>query len=306
MPGDLRSDNPRSDDLRSFNKYRGEILSALLDKYEGSSFFKTGTSPTRRIMLKLYDGGVSDFPAYDIEKSETRERINRAVLALHEANLVSYQWMKGEDRHILAKVWLNFENIAAAYTLLNRRPANDIADEVCLELLDTLAKVKSGWIQGFLKDSYEYISGKRSIGRTHRIPANREERQNLLRALTFTDSMGDTELLERVFSIQCFGDSKIFESGVKKRFLEIIRRYADFDDDSADEELLRFAGISRYPEQFDFRGPLRINFNPKTVDFSPLSSGASLNSGDLKRGVLQLPPDLTRIISIENRANYID
>ncbi|MDR1900560.1 MAG: DUF2220 domain-containing protein [Treponema sp.] len=310
-------------------RYQGEILSRLLDKYERSGCYKNQTAPARRIMLKLYDGGLSDFPPYDIEKPETRERINRSVLALHGQGLVFYQWMRGEENHILARVWLNAENAAAAYAFINRRPSGDIAEEVCAELREARQTVSSPWIRNFFDDSLQAISRRRSVGKGGVVPAEREARRDLLRALVFADSRlfsgpGESELLERVFSIRCFGDSKKFETGVKNRFLEILRRYADFDDDAAgsDEELLRFAGITRYPEQFEFRGPLTLSFaavsnavgddTVKTdgvgtgVDFSPLIFGASVNSTDLKRGALSLPPDLTRILSIENRANYID
>jgi hypothetical protein len=302
------------------DKYEGEILSLLLDKYEAGTYFKRGLKPVRRIMLKLYDGGTSDYPAYDIEKQEQRERINRAVLALCGRGLILYEWMKGEAGHLIARVWLNPENIDGAYAFLGRQPADDAADEVCLEILDVLDKVTSGWIRRFLEESYEAISRRRMVGRGGpgcRMPRGQEERRDLFRALLFADSLGETEILERVFSIRCFGDSKKFETGVKKYFPEIIRQYADWDDDAGEEELLRFAGIARYPQRFEFRGPLSIQFgseNPErngrtdrqSLDFFPLLYGASLNSLDLKRGKLRIASDLSRVLTIENYANYID
>ncbi|MDR0641490.1 MAG: DUF2220 domain-containing protein [Treponema sp.] len=300
-------------------KYEKEILSLLLDKYEAGSYFKRGVKPARRIMLKFYDGGISDYPAYDIEKPKQREQINRAVLALGETGLIFYEWMKGEAGHLIARVWLNFERIDKAYAFLGRRPANDIADEVCLEILDALEGIKNGWIRRFLEESYEAISRRRAASRGgagNRIPGSREERQDLFRSLRFVDSLGETEMLERVFSIRCFGDSKKFESGVKKRLLDIIRHYADWDDDAGEDELLRFAGIARYPQQFEFRGPLSINFDSdldragaacrQSLDFSPLIYGASLNSLDLRRGILRLVPELSRVLTVENQANYVD
>ncbi|MDR2029470.1 MAG: DUF2220 domain-containing protein [Treponema sp.] len=298
-------------------KYEEEILSRLLDKYEAGSHFRRGVEPVRRIMLKFYDGGASDYPPYDIEKPEQRERINRAVLALGEDNLVFYEWMKGEAGHFIARVWLNLENRDKAYAFLGRRPANDIADELCLEILDVLEEVKNGWIRRFLEESCEALSRRRAAGRGgpgNRIPLGREERQDLFRALRFIDALGETEMLERVFSIGCFGDSKKFEAGIKKRLLDIIRRYADWDDDTSEDELLRFAGIVRYPQQFEFRGPLSISFEPgrdgaapgQSLDFSPLIHGASLNSLDLSRGTLRLAPGVRRVLTVENQANYVD
>jgi hypothetical protein len=302
------------------DKYGREILSLLLDKYEAGTYFKRGLKPVRRIMLKLYDGGVSDYPAYDIEKQEQKERINRAVLTLCGNGLVFYEWMKEEEGHLISRVWLNPKNIGGAYTFLDRRPADDVADEVCLEILDVLDKVTSGWIRRFLEESYEAISRRRRVGRGGlgcRMPRSQEERRDLFRALLFADSLGETEMLERVFSIRCFGDSKKFETSVKKCFLDIIRQYVGWDDDAGEEELLRFAGIARYPQQFEFRGPLSIQFgseNPEqkgrtdrqSIDFFPLRYGASLNSLDLKRGKLRVASNLNRVLTIENHANYFD
>ncbi|KUO70318.1 MAG: hypothetical protein APF81_06780, partial [Desulfosporosinus sp. BRH_c37] len=102
------------------DKIQRQLLSALLDKYERSSFFREGTQPTRRIMLKLYDNGQSDFPQYDIEQSEKRVLVNRVVSSMAEKRLVFYQWMKGEENHIIAQIWLNIENLPMAYESVGR------------------------------------------------------------------------------------------------------------------------------------------------------------------------------------------
>ncbi len=93
------------------DKIQKNILWALLDKYERSSFFRDEKLPTRRILLKLYDGGKSDFPYYDSEKSERRISVNRVVVELAKLDLLSFEWMKGERDHIIAKVWLNTDRL---------------------------------------------------------------------------------------------------------------------------------------------------------------------------------------------------
>ncbi|MDR2149387.1 MAG: DUF2220 domain-containing protein [Spirochaetaceae bacterium] len=301
------------------NKHEKEILSRLLDKYEAGSHFKKGEKPARRIMLKLYDSGVSDYPAYDIENAEQVERINRAVFALHEEALVFYAWMQGEQDHFIARLWLNLENLDKAYRFLNRQPADHIAAEVCCEIGTVLETVKTGWIRRFLTESVEAISDRRVVGRGgpgNRMPGTREERQDLCRALCFIDSLGETEMLERVFSLRCFGDSKKFETGVKKRILDILKYYTDWDGTAGEDELLRFAGIVRYPQRFEFRGPLSLSFAPdlsqggtderRSLDFSLLVNGASFNSLDFRRGTIHLAPETSRILTIENQANYVD
>jgi hypothetical protein len=288
-----------------------EIISLLLDAYERSRFFKTGAAPTRRIKIRLYDSGSSNYPRYNIENHEDRNEINRAALHLAQKDLVAVRWMKGEEGHIIAQLSLNTETpaaIMAAYAFLGRKPKNAQAGEISAEIHALLEDIESPWIRRFLEDCNENLAKNRSLGK--RSPDG-AERENLFRALRFIDAHRDKEeLLERVFSIRCFGNSKIFETAIKKRLLDILRRYTG-EDDSTDEELLAFAGIVRYPEHFEFRGPLVLrlddsndNGNGESIDFSPLRYGASLSTLDFARGRLELPARLDRILSIENKANY--
>lgn len=305
-----------------------ELLSLLLDAYERSRFFKTGGIPSRRIRIRLYDSGASDYPRYNIENAETRNEVNRAALGLAKKGLVSIRWMKGEEHHIIAQVSLTIGNtdnsggnndnrdgvestggIAAAYAFLGRKPKNTLADEVIAEVEALLAETEGMWIRRFLEDCRDSLAKNRALtgGKSAgRLPLDSTERENLFRALRFIDTQRDTqELLERVFSVRCFGNSKTFETSVKNRLLEIIRRYAGFEDGGTDEELLAFAGIVRYPEQFAFRGPLTLRLDDGgRLDFSPFRYGASLCSLDFMRGKVELPAHLDRILSIENKANY--
>jgi hypothetical protein len=284
-----------------------ELLSMLLDKYEGSAAFKTGAVPSRRIKLRLYDSGLIEYRRYNIEDDGTRREINRAVLDLAEKGLARIRWMKGQENHIIAQVSLNTDTagaIAAAYSFLGRKPKSDLAGEIHGEASELLIRIKTPWMRRFLEDCQESLERNRAP--PGRLPADSGERKHLFRALRFIDEQPENaEVLERVFSIRCFGNSKIFETAVRKRLLEIIRHYSDCDDDGSDEELLAFAGIARYPEVFEFRGPLRVCFEAGAVDFSPLWHGASLSSTDFKRGRLEFPSRLERLLSIENKANYI-
>jgi hypothetical protein len=296
------------------DKYQKELLSILLDKYETSSFYKTGVKPSRRIMLRLYGSESVDYPQYNIEKYEMREQINQAIIDLYEKDIIGYEWMKGEDGHIMSRIWLKIDNVDKVYVFLKRKSANELTNKVCQELQVIMGKVSTGWIKAFIEDCYAVFSEQKRPDKLNRyinqLWTDEVERNDLFQALLFIDSLKETELLERVFSIRCFGNSKKFEQKIKKRLLDIIKNYSDCDDDSTDEELLRFAGIMRYPQQFEFRGSLSIIFKDESqqhiIDFSPFISGASINSLDIKRGTVILNPGIKSIISIENWANYYD
>ncbi|MDP4093954.1 MAG: DUF2220 family protein [Bacillota bacterium] len=286
------------------DKIQKSILWALLDKYERSSFFRDEKQPTRRILLKFYDDGKSDFPYYDIEKSERRISVNRAVVELSELGLLSFEWMKGECDHIIAKVWLNTDKLEFAYKIAGRKSKGDVVDEICVELLDMHEQVSSPWIKTFFYDAYTAVSKRRSI--VSSIPADKEERNHLFKAICAIDNLNNTELTERVFSLQCFGDSKKFEMVARSRIISILRKYLDCDDDTRDEDILRQVGIVKYPEQFEFCGKVSLVIEAEVVDFSLLRFGSSISISDLARGNLLISPYVKRILTIENRANYIE
>lgn len=106
--------------------------------------------------------------------------------------------------------------------------------------------------------------------------------------------------------MQCFGDSKEFEKTVKARLLGILRKYLDSDENAEDEDLLKQIGIVRYPEQFEFCGNVKLLLECSVINFSCLQCGGSICLPDLIRGEFVIPPEVERILSIENRANYVN
>ena len=281
-----------------------KIINVLLDKYERSSLFTSGNQYPRRIMLNFYNGGRCDFPLYDIEKSDQRISVNQAVIDLSKKELIYYEWMKGEYDHIIARVWLNTDNLSLAYQTAARNPKGDIIDKICMEIAGVQNQVKSSWAIRFLQDAHAAIVKKRSL--VSAIPGNAVERELLLKAILVIDRMSNTECLERVFSLQTFGNSKTFERVVKSRILSILRKYLEIDDDTANEDLLKQIGIVKYPEQFEFCGKLSVSLNSGVVDFSHLRSGGMIFSSDLSLGSISVDPSVESVITIENRANYID
>lgn len=284
--------------------YRKMVLNALIDRYERSSAFRTGSPSVRRIMLKLYDNGQSEFSLYDIEQSERRIEINQAVEELGRLGLVSFQWMKGEEGHIIAKVWLNLNALSETYIFLNRQPKSREIEEICLQLTHAIEDAEAEWAKNYLQDTYEAIFSKRKIG--NRLPENEKERENLLKCICYASKLRQAERLERAFSLQCCGDSKQFEKTVRSRLIRILRNYLETDEDATDEELLRQIGITKYPEQLEFCGGLSLVKEQIKIDFSELRYGTAIFHNELEDGRFVISDTVQRVISIENRANYID
>lgn len=282
-----------------------KLIAALLDKYERSSFFRTGAVPTKRILLKLYENGKCEFSDYNIENSEQRIRINECVQALAQKGLVCFEWMKGEENHIMSKVWLNMEDLQNVYCFVNRQPQSDFLSNVESELAECMETIRLQWIKDYLQDACGNIRQKRKLHAL--VPENAQDRKSLLQALRYIDSNKDNELLKRVFSVRCFGDSKHFERVVEMRLLRILKKYLDCDDQTTDEQLLNQIGIVKYPEQFEFCGPISLNFpGGNCLDFSNLSGGSTVYGQDVVAAQITLSKGVCCILSIENKANYFD
>lgn len=287
------------------NEIEQKLITALLNKYERSSFFRTGTVPTKRILLKLYENGKCEFSDYNIENSEQRIRVNECVQALAQKGFVRFEWMKGEENHIMSKVWLNIEDLQNVYCFAHRQPQRDFLSNVEAELTECMESIRLHWIKDYLKDTCGYIRQNRKLHAS--VPENAQDRKSLLKALRYIDENRDNELLKRVFSVRCFGDSKHFEQVVEKRLLRILKKYLDCDDQTTDEQLLNQIGIVKYPEQFEFCGPISLNFlDGKHLDFSNLSGGSTIYGQDMVAAQITLSKGVRCILSIENKANYFD
>jgi len=285
------------------NDYGKQILNILLDWYENSPAYVRGQKPSRRSIMRLYDGGKTDFLAYNIENHQIRNDINHAVLHLEGKGFIKYQWMPGQQEHILAKLWLNPDAVEQAYDWLGRRPKGDVVEELLLQLTTLINQTETNWARRWLEDTIEVISRKRSIGAV--MPENHSERDDLFKAVSYLANNAEIETLERVFSMRCYGDSKHFERLIKARLARILRKYL-VQDDCSDEDALRLAGIVPYPEQFAFSGSLSIVFFHGTLDFTLLPFGGTLTIDDIRQGRIILGQNIRHILSIENRANYID
>ena len=277
-------------------RWQKALIGALLDKYERSSAYKDDRLPERRVMLTLSGGRKSDFPAYDIEDYRKRTDINTAVTELERLGLASCEWLRGEDHHILRCVWLNTDRIDDAYRFLDRIPIKEYLAEIIDELEHERGVAVTEWIVRYYEDTKAYLREKLRLSKT--LPESPLERCALYRMLRLIDSGTFVCVTERVFSERCFTDSKYFENHLKSTLLSILRNY--ISGDMSDVELLRFIGISRYPEPLEMRGDIKVNGN----DMKRFEKGFCLYSDELQHARIELPMTLERIITIENRANF--
>ena len=276
--------------------WQHKILNLLLDKYERTAAYQKEELPDRRVMLRFYDSGKTDLAAYDIDNHFVRTEINETVIAMQAKKWIDFEWMRGEQNHIIRRVWLDFSKLDEVYQAAERQSAKQFALSVIEELERQIAVVKTGWIISFYGETKMHVETKFRLGSY--LPADKAERNALYQMLRFIDSHSFTSLTERVFSEKCFGDSKYFESRMKSTLLSVMRGY--ISREMTDAELLRSIGISRYPEPLELRGKVLVNGN----DMSVFPSGFCIYSNDIESAHITISNSFKRILTIENRANF--
>ena len=291
----------------NLNKEQKKVLNALLDKYERSKSYVEGKTPVRRIQLNFYNDGKCDFSEYDIENTDARVIYNDAVIELKKIGLVDYSWMRGQERHLIGKVWLMPERTREIYQFAERVPKADYVDSILLLLMDALDHITAPWAKKCVEQWISTIEKSRTVGAF--LPSASKEIEEFLKVMIAASQPCETGVLERVFSTRCLGDSKKFEKLYRGRLIRILKKYSPNEIDAEglnEEETLSQIGIEKYPEQIAFCGKMKLKLPCGTTDFAPLQSGAYLNVIVLRDGELIVDESVNRVLMIENKANYVD
>lgn len=301
-----------------------QLLEQLLKKYEASKAFTQESTVRRRILINFYEG---EFKPYDYEDYEQKIYVHAVIQDLKKESLVDFSWVRGEEQHILHRVWLNLDRLEQAYDRAGLvSPKADAqavlaaTDSVQADWLEgsraTTAQAAIAWIGPFLDEVRDLLTRRQRLMTP--LPAARDQAMLLLEAIRLLIRLavaGQTELAERVFSLQAYGDSKTFEQQVRPRFCSVLRRYllpdllgdpsSPLDDfEITDDELLSLIGLVRAPEIFEFSGPLLASRRNRRIDFSFFPACATVSSAELGGLCIELPPVIRRILFVENRTNF--
>ena len=144
----------------------------------------------------LYDSGKTNFSAYDIDNHFVRTEINETVIAMQAVRWIDFEWMRGEESHIIRRVWLDFSNTEEVYQAAQRQSAKQSALLIIQELEQEIAAVSTDWIIAYYSETKAYIEAKNRLG--SRLPADKAERNALYQMLLFIDSHFLNKLVIRV------------------------------------------------------------------------------------------------------------
>lgn len=302
--------------------YQKVILNILLDKYESSKAFRTGET-TRRIMVHLSKVKLLKKAYEDVDR---KALLHDALRKLKDRGLLDFSWEKYEEGNLVDEIWLNLEPsmLRESCRAAGRVPLTDFLRSLLSEIdafldrfPDSSVAPGSADLLRFLQGQKKYIQEKMRVPR-YFFPDDMQKNHDLFR---FLQEMmeNDEEEMERVVSTRLYGDSKFFERELKSRILSVLRSVAkeNGEEETDDAELLLQRGIGRWPEVLEFRGPVKIllkNEEPEVsssggkaewIDFSAQRYGAYVNSETVRQTVSTEAGRISRMLTIENKANYV-
>ena len=278
-------------------QYERQILALLLDKYERSGKAK-GIDTGRRIIIREKD--APDFFHYST--AEEKKNVIHALESLNSENILTFSYIPGEENYLIDKIVLNEESLEKAYRIAGRKPRETFISSLLCDISSTASNISENNIRNFLLCEQMRIREKSSIDRRY-FTEDAQRNKNLLKALSALAG-NSTPLTKRVFSSRVFDDSKKFEKETEADVLKVLR--AIYSKTYTDDELLAAYSITKYPEIIEFRGHVRIFFkNGNSIDFSPLTHGAYINSETVYE-IEKIQINAKHVITIENKANYID
>jgi hypothetical protein len=263
-----------------------ELLHRLLDRFE---------RPNRRTVVRVR---LEEIKAY---AASSRADVHSVLNALAARNILRLHWVKHEENNWLEAVDLIPEQAIGLYSLLQR--TQRATREEALRNLLSAQQPRSDWQAAFLEWAARQLDRHQSVA-----PLDLDDPQtnaDLLQALTAIAGL-QAPILERVLSVQVFGDSKRLEA-LRGKVILVLRRFNAakavlIDDDDA---LLRANLLERTPEYVPCAGLLVLRVEDSEIDLSRFRPSLALSAAMLRQAsVLSVPAQ--HVITIENATSFTE
>ena len=305
--------------------YEKRILNGLLDKYERSKAYREKSGNARVHLNPAGDAGWME----ELEDPERKALFLEALDRLRDDGLIRYQWVRHEEGNLVESIHLvlDEDKVRECYRRVGRTPkaarVQALAEEIS-RALESGRLSPGGALEEFLLAQQRRLAEKKEIprfffeaeaespdraGQTAEESADAKNR-HLLEFLCAMDENRRSRnggSMERVISARLFGDSKYFEHHLKSKAISILRFLVpDGEDLPADDALLEEYGIIRWPEIFEMTGQLTaVRKDGGRIPCGQEPSGAYINSLTVRELDHVELSDVRRILSIENKANYV-
>lgn len=292
---------------------RTHIIQVILDDYEKGD----GIDDAKKRWRSYPDKNVEwkhTIKADDWLYDEIGKReLIRQVLELQEEGLLedgkgretSGWYVRGSE---LEKIVYSVQNIDTFYDRDGRTPKYILHYEPIHQLQKEIKSLKASqkqwkpWLLSCI-EALEQDLEKEKIP-----PICTEKKEKYFKTLTGLNEL-EEPMYKRIFSKRFLGGSKVFENAIQSRIIADARKWNEFVDEDkevmTEDEVLSEIGIETYHQELSVKGPLKFELNGQNIDTSYWKYGAVLNAETLKNAVITPEQNITKVITIENRANFM-
>ena len=268
-------------------KYKNEILTKLIDKYEKSKSFIGINTVNQSFAIHI----EKEFPEYgDDARVAEIQAINRAL-----EDLEALRFVKGKKKRngILNSVQLNVESLEECYKYLRREPKKAVNDKLRILLGDYCEG--DGVAAVFSREQINRIASNKKVEHFNNSLSDYKDLLDVLSAITKVEQ----ETYIRDFSIQVLGDSKKFEK-MKSTVISVLYDYGDYPEK---ETILEDLNIVKNPGHVYFKGNGVIVLSGQLIDLSNLQGDIAVSSLMIK-DLDQVIVSGKRVVTIENLTSF--
>ncbi len=264
------------------------LIDYILDQYERSTKWKGDFSGNSsfRIEEKHYKG-------------LGKKALIQEAMRLETEQLLKIRWVKGYYKEDIEKIEYPLTHMVIFYELADRTPKYLFMKQKYDMVSRYYEQITSSWI---CKYTEQEILHKLDNGTDRH---EFEELQKLYLCLEGLDKL-EAPIFKRVFSKRIFKNSKTFEKELQDKIIRIARKYhGELEDTMEDTEVLSQLSIEEYVQELAIKGCLHLEVAGKRIDTGVFPYGTVLNTQTIKNAMILDNPQITKIVTIENKANYL-
>lgn len=264
------------------------LIDLMIDQYERSSKWNrdfTGNT-SFRIEEKHY-------------KSIGKNSLLQEAKKLEEDRLLKIRWVKGYYNEDIEKVEYPLAHIEYFYQLASRVPKYKLVEQKLNMVSVYYDQIKSSWIRLYTEEEIFIRLNKGTDNHEF------EVLQELYQCLKALDQL-ESPIFKRVFSKKYLKNSKKFEKELQDKIIRIARKYhEDIEDMMEDTQVLSQLFIEEYAQELAVKGSIILEVSGSRVDTGVFPYGTVLNTQTLKNAVILNNQQITKVLSIENKANFL-
>lgn len=254
---------------------------------------KTDTPAWRMGKVKGYKH-FSDNRIQEMINAIGKGKLFSQIRELEREGLIRADWQ--DMNRDIRTVHFPVENMDKLYIREGIENPKERCKRLCAMVEEHAGQTDTSWLKKYYDDLTEQLcQGKPNLA----------EDEKLFLALDGISRI-EKDTWKRVFSIQVFGNSKLFEQKYEKKVLKVLKEYSPlYKEEMSDDQLLAEHGIMSYSQTLQWKGSVSYGLDiGAVIDTSFMEYGTILNAQTLVHARPVSMDAVRKVMTVENKANY--